>query len=102
MITVEKICQMLNDLVAIDCAATHMLVEYRVLCNDAIEDHPLLVPHAENPSPIFLELGLLGIINGICNMDGTQRIAAQFEKERLTGFAVIPWPSQSCTTPEGT
>jgi hypothetical protein len=63
----RSVVEYMNDLLRIDPEAIVQLCESRVLCNDALRDHPTVqVATDENPTPdgTSARVGLLGILNG--------------------------------------
>lgn len=67
-ISLQQVVDVLNEILAADPRAVHLLIEHRVRCNRALADHPTvqvgITCYAE--SEATYEVGLLGIINGIC------------------------------------
>ena len=66
-ITPEDAIKVLNEALEIDCDAIKALIEYRVLCNEKLADHPSIQVRAYDPEG--LKVGLLGIINGLFGSD---------------------------------
>ncbi len=93
MITAQSIVDLLNELVVIDPAALHDLVETRVLCHNptGIENHRTVIPSDEDGP---LKLGLLGVLNGIAGLDD-ERIEAGFDDvtKRLVKFRLRAKPT---------
>lgn len=73
-----------------DPAAIHALICNRVPCNNLLADHPTIVVDINKiTEPESYSVGLMGIINGICEEVAGGRIAAQFSEiypYRLIGF----------------
>lgn len=83
----------LNEMLALDPTATHLLVETRVPCNDQLEQHPSIQIGGEAGSPTVV--GVLGVLNGIFGtygaeagrLEGYGPIAAMFDDHmQLVGF----------------
>ena len=70
----------LNEMLALDPKATNTLVETRVPCNKALEEHHSIAVTEDR------EVGLLGILNGIFGQDGHAFIGARFQKGKLISF----------------
>ena len=82
-ISPDEIIEFLNSLIAIDPQAMHALVETRVPCNTAMQDHPTVQVSDAT-------VGLLGVLNGMMGVDDRDygTIAAQFDDAtgELIGF----------------
>ena len=80
----------LNEALKRDKEAVRKLCEHRVVCNRDLASHPEIqvrgVRSGEGGSEVF-EVGMLGIINGICERETGFRVAAEFDSQgNLTGF----------------
>ncbi len=63
---VEKVVAYLNELLALDAAAISDLVDNRVSCNTALENHPscqVAIDGCEGR-----QVGMLGVLNGLCGV----------------------------------
>lgn len=69
----------LNEAVTLDRNAVDMLCEHRVECNDALADHPT-IQVAGLPGQIA-HVGMIGIINGICERITGRRVAADYDTD---------------------
>lgn len=79
-VNVEDAIDLLNEILELDPAAAHALVENRVTCNDALADHASVQVQADNTR---LSVGLLGVLNGLfgSNEEGWGPIAAVFDDD---------------------
>lgn len=68
MITPKDIENLLNEFVRIDRDAIEALIEQRVACTKAVEEHPTLVPSGAPDGQ--LAIGPLGLVNGIVGLGG--------------------------------
>jgi hypothetical protein len=86
----QKIIDLLNDEVTRDPAAMHCLVNQRITCNRALEDHPAIQigTSAEGKATV----GIVGLLNGIIGTraDGEGYLAAVYHKGKLAGFILRP------------
>lgn len=86
----NKIISVLKSAYEADPAAIHALICNRVPCNNLLADHPTIVVDINRiTEPESYSVGLMGIINGICEEVAGGRIAAQFSDEnphKLIGF----------------
>jgi hypothetical protein len=65
-ITAEQAVELLNELCETDAQALRALIDYRVPCSAALGDHPTVqVGHVDDDPEKPLEVGMLGIINGL-------------------------------------
>jgi hypothetical protein len=81
-ISLQEVIGFLNQLVLIDHDAIRLLIETRVMCNQALADHPTVQVQArEEMDGIPGEVGVLGVLNGMFGVDdeGWGPIAACFE-----------------------
>lgn len=86
-ITLDEAIVFLDSLVKIDASALCGLIEHRVLCNDALADHPTVQVGSPPGEPA--RVGVLGILNGLfgANEAGWGPIGANFDDDgRLTSF----------------
>lgn len=58
---------LLNDMFVADARATAQLVNYRVRCNEAIENHPSIVVTDDSDGKPCV--GLIGVLNGLFGID---------------------------------
>jgi hypothetical protein len=87
--------RVLNEAHEADPYALHNLASGRYVCNQTLADHPFIqvtaVSNADGNDEQYV-VGLLGIINGICEPLTGRRIAAKFsepdsgQKSQLLGF----------------
>lgn len=94
-VTIAEVVSLLNELAVLDPDAMHALVENRVVCNDALADHPTVqVASRGEWNGAGYEFGILGVLNGLFGSDeaGWGAIAAVFgnEDRRLVGFVARP------------
>lgn len=75
--TPQQIVDLLNEAVKRDPAAMHALVCNRVPVTEALRDHPTIEVD-DIGTPGHAKVGLLGILNGICRIDGVT-IASKWE-----------------------
>jgi hypothetical protein len=81
----ESILNILNEACKADIKAMNQLCESRVPCNEALADHPTIVVQENDGTSV---VGLLGIINGICeNLTGL-KVASEYDDDsgELIGF----------------
>jgi hypothetical protein len=87
--TLAIFLDLLNEAVEADPQAMELLIGHRVECNNMLADHPT-IQCMENTMPDGKKtyVGMLGVINGICEKITGQRVAAQYEKGSgaLIGF----------------
>ena len=62
-ITAQDACDLINEFIKLDPEAAQNLFNYRVPCNEAIQDHPSIKVSFENT------VGVLGLINGMLSED---------------------------------
>ena len=86
-LTAETIAAFLNEALALDCAAISGLVFQRVPCNAALADHSTI--QVGTLLDGGFDLGLLGLLNGMC--DGERLVAAviQTEELRVENFVAV-------------
>jgi hypothetical protein len=85
----EAFLTTLNESVLADKWATDKLFRVRVPCNDALADHQTIQVRY-NPELQGCEIGLIGIINGICEKLTGDRIALNYDDEgNFLGF--VKW-----------
>ncbi len=90
----EVFVRILNEAFELDPAAVHALLCNRVPCNERLADHPT-IQVSENPvlSDGSCHVGMLGILNGVCEALTGRRIAARWNMDMkddsasFTGFA---------------
>jgi hypothetical protein len=88
-VSVDETIAYLNNLVHLDPEAMHALVETRHPCNKALGDHPTVQVGPRRGRRRGIEVGMLGIINGMFGVDSEHwgAIVAQFNGEgKLIGF----------------
>lgn len=76
-VSVDHAIGVLNRIHKADSSVLNALINYRVPCNEELADDPTVQVGKRNPGP-GMEVGLLGIINGIFGVqkDNTGYIAA--------------------------
>lgn len=90
----RTIVSLMNDLFALDREAVNDLVGHRVMCNEALANHPTVQVQTQDG---YHEIGLLGILNGLCGVyeEGPKAqwgcISAEFDDQtgRLIGFGIL-------------
>ena len=95
-ITAQTIVDTLNEALEADREAINSLFSYRVLCNDALADHPTIQVGAYNretlePTPDGpYTISILGIINGLAGVDDKDIgfIQAHVENGNIDRFTV--------------
>jgi hypothetical protein len=88
-VTVESIVGLLNEMFALDPAATRGLVMHRVPCNEALVEHPTVVV-SEIPTDtdkVERTVGMVGVLNGIAGFVG-KRVECIWDTGEIAGFAV--------------
>lgn len=89
-ITIDDTINFLNELLKIDSEAIINLVEYRVLCNDELSDHPT-VQVSYDKTHGYCKVGLMGIINGLfgTDEDGWGAICINIQDGKIINFARV-------------
>lgn len=73
--------RILNEAYAADPAAIHALICNRVPCSRSLADHPTIQVEVNTvPLRESYSVGLLGIINGICEPITGKKVAIQFSE----------------------
>ena len=102
--------RILNEAYEADPSAIHSLINLRVPCNKTLADHPTVqvASESEAMAECFF-VGLIGIINGICEPLTGKRVAAKFsapdpqtKHSKLLGFTEYLSDSPQTTGPAGT
>lgn len=77
MTTINEAITILNTILEADRGALQQLIDHRVLCNEALADHPTVQVGAVNGEYC---VGVLGVINGLFGVDERQWgfIAAEY------------------------
>ena len=86
---IQQVINYLNDLLDHDEEAISMLVDTRIRCNESLADHPTCQVQASiSNDKEILEVGLLGVLNGLFGVrpDGRCWIVARYEQSKLLGF----------------
>ena len=77
--------RILNEAYAADPAAMHALIVNRVPCNQPLADHPTVqVETNAVASGESFAVGMLGVINGICEAATGKRVAVMFSEQDAT------------------
>jgi hypothetical protein len=78
-VTVQEVCDLLNEMLKMDYSCTHALINNRVQCNQALADHPTVQvrQYEKNHLP---KVGLLGILNGLFGPQGQIRMIVDENK----------------------
>lgn len=80
--------KVLNEALIADPVAIETLINHRVLCNDALADHPNVQVRRDDRDGCSY-VGLLGILNGVLEPMTGQRIAAvEDDNGKLLEFIV--------------
>lgn len=78
--------KVLNEAYVADPAAIHALVCNRVPCNLALADHPTIQVEANVVATgETYSVGMLGIVNGLCEVITGQRVAVMYSDPDDTG-----------------
>lgn len=86
----------LNEAVKADPQAMLSLCENRVPCNDVLADHPTIQVCGFDPTVV----GMIGIVNGICEKLTGKRVAADFDAEgNLLAFVEYKEPPKEVELP---
>jgi phenylpyruvate tautomerase PptA (4-oxalocrotonate tautomerase family) len=86
----KDVVDYLNELMGIDPALLHALIETRLPCSQALSDHPTAQAGGTVGAPT---MGLLGILNGLVGVreDHYGYITAVYEEaDKLASFTVTP------------
>ncbi len=86
--------RILNEAYAADSAAMHALIVNRVPCNRPLADHPTIqVETNAVATGESFAVGMLGVINGICEAATGKRVAVMFsepdaetKRSKIVGF----------------
>lgn len=91
-ITVQDVCDFLNEILKLDPECTKSLVTKRVKCNKAISDHPTI--QVQQSSALYPDkVGILGILNGMFGVrgDGVGPICAELDgNNKIVCFKKTP------------
>lgn len=80
----QVMLDVLNEAVAADAAAVSELVDHRVACNEQLAKHPAIQVGASGEGDtINFEVGMLGVINGICERATGRKIAALINDDTM-------------------
>ena len=74
----DAILRILNEAAAADPEAMHALVSHRVPCSQGLIDHPTIKIGPSRPDGPC-EVGMLGVLNGICEVITGRLVAAVVE-----------------------
>lgn len=87
--TAQQVVDLLNEAVGIDPAAMGAIVKGRVPCAEGFADHPAIQVGDDDAG--VLELGPMGLLNGIAAIDG-ELIEAMYDEgfKTLQGFRLRP------------
>jgi hypothetical protein len=94
--------RVLNEAYEADPKVLHTMVDNRLVCTEALADHPSIQVATTSlgvNGGEFCTVGLLGILNGICEPLTGRRVAAKFseldsgERGQLLGFVEYKSPS---------
>lgn len=83
-VTVQMFIDILNEALALDKNAISELIENRVSCNEGLAEHPTIQVSEFESGDGFKTwtentIGMLGIINGICEKITGKRVAYDFD-----------------------
>lgn len=83
----SRVCELLNEALALDALAVDNIITNHVVCNKALADHPTI--QVRKTFGERYTTSILGILNGLS--DGTQYLVAQYDPNSgvLTGFDVV-------------
>lgn len=76
----QKIATLLNEILRLDPTALHNLINTRVFCGSELEHHPTICVEKDEETGIS-QLGVLGILNGLC--EGDHKVVMYYEPEDL-------------------
>lgn len=89
----KQIVDLLNELFELDPKAIEALVLNKVPCNKKLADHPTVTVTSRPGKRDYHMVGLVGILNGISNLDGEtieglyeNKGTEEFQDWRLIGF----------------
>lgn len=80
----ERVVAFLNELLQLDRPAIAALTENRIPCNQEIANHPTCQVGSYHGG---LQIGLLGVLNGLCGIDELGRGAIEAMFESRDGFS---------------
>jgi len=91
-ISIQDVCNLLNEMLDLDYEATSNLIACRVECNEKIEKHPTIqVQKLDQNAPS--KVGIIGVLNGMFGIreDGMGAIALEIDDDkRIIGFKPTP------------
>ncbi len=83
----DIILKTLNEAVVADPIAIQELIDHRVPTNETLANHPTIQVRAELGGPTILEVGMLGVINGLVEAATGKRVAVIYDAaDKLSGF----------------
>lgn len=65
-VVTERVLEMMTEIAATDPEAVRRLIEARVPCNETLAQHPTVQVGRISADDPRYEVGLLGILNGLC------------------------------------
>ena len=89
-ILAAQVIEYLNGLLRVDREAIAELVDSRVPCNRKLADHPTVQVGLADEMPGCFEVGILGVLNGMCGVkhDGYGLLRAEYEDGNLVRFSI--------------
>lgn len=85
--TFDTFLRVLNEAAKADPEAIRQLIDMRILCNETLANHPTIQVAANLTESADLKVGLLGVLNGVCEATTGRRIAASYAQDgKLIGF----------------
>lgn len=90
-ISVQDVCDLLNEMLVIDYDCINTLITRRVKCNDTTADHPTIQARRYE-FVTYSKLGLLGFLNGLFGIreDGMGAICMEIENHEIQHFKPTP------------
>ena len=87
-----QIARLLNEMLEADAVATQRLIENRARCTQALADHPTIQVGKQRGYGIRYEVGLLGVLNGLC--PETRHVVAVIDDVTMMiqRFEARDWP----------
>lgn len=90
-VSVQNVCDLLNEILLKDYDCAHALVSSRVQCNQAIADHASIQVQ-QYKDDVFPKVGVLGFLNGLFGIrdDGMGAICMEIDNGKILSFKQTP------------
>lgn len=90
-VSVDDVCNLLNELLELDPICTHSLLLNRSICNNAVAEHSTIQVQ-QNARDLFPSVGLIGFLNGLfgVRVDGMGPICVEMDDGKILKFKPTP------------